>query len=426
MTQRHLVLLGIGHTNAHIVKQWETDPIPDCKLTCISKFPTATYSGMLPGTLGLQFDDDEMRIDLADLCQRSGAELILADTSGLDLDTGQVHFEDHESIAFDALSIGVGSTPAGWESHKDAKSLVPIKPMQTFLQRLAYRLNQVRQRISEPDNEKTIFCEPKALASGIPNVAFSATEPAASAVGSIHSPAIKVAIVGGGVASVEIALCLKQQCEKRNIASDFSIAIFTSSDTVAEGMKPRSVKRIEQILKSRSVHITPGHRVTDVGDDFITTEDGSRHEADVVIWATGAAAPPVLGQLGLETDDRGFIATSKTLQSLSDPRIFAVGDSGTILESPCPKAGVYAVRQCPILWHNLRAFFDGGSMKTFDPQSDFLKLLNTGDGKALLQYRFLTTHARWCWHLKTWIDKRFVTEFQSNQQRSSKATESNQ
>ncbi|TWU64574.1 FAD-dependent oxidoreductase [Crateriforma conspicua] len=395
MRQRNLVLLGIGHTNAHIVKQWETNPIPGCKLTCISKFPTATYSGMLPGTLGLQFDDDEMRIDLADLCQRSGAELILADTNGLDLDAGLLHFEDHESIPFDALSIGVGSMPAGWNDHKHANSLVPIKPMQTFLERLADRLDR-SGRGHESSHRDGL-------------VASSTT----------NKPTTKVAIVGGGVASVEIALCLKQQCEKRNIACDFSIEIFTSSDAIAEGMKPRSVKRIEQILKSRSIHITPGHRVTEVGDDFITTEDGSRHEADIVIWATGAAAPPVLGKLGLQTDDRGFIATSSTLQSLSDPRVFAVGDSGTILESPSPKAGVYAVRQCPILWHNLRAFFDGGSMKTFDPQSDFLKLLNTGDGRALLQYGFINAHARWCWHLKTWIDKRFITEFQSNHQRSS-------
>lgn len=406
MPQGNLVLLGIGHTNAHIVKQWQSDPIPGCKLTCISKFPTATYSGMLPGTLGQQFDDDEMRIDLADLCQRSGAELVLADTNGLDLDAGRLHFEDHQSIPFDALSIGVGSMPAGWESHKDAKSLVPIKPMQTFLTHLEAAL----QRVDVAEVVKTFdhhTDNPKLLTS-------SATK--------------KVAIVGGGVASVEIALCLDKALTSNRsgtrqefrsapskvltTSATHQIEIFTSSDTVAEGMRPRSVDRIEQILMSRSIHVTPGYRVTEVGDDFIATEDGSRHEADVVIWATGAAAPPVLGKLRLQTDDRGFIATSSTLQSLSDPRVFAVGDSGTILESPSPKAGVYAVRQCPILSHNLRAFFSSGSMKTFDPQSDFLKLLNTGDGRALLQYGIINAHARWCWHLKTWIDKRFITPFQ--------------
>ena len=46
-----IVLLGIAHTNAYVVKEWASDPIPGCMLTCISKFPKATYSGMLPGRL---------------------------------------------------------------------------------------------------------------------------------------------------------------------------------------------------------------------------------------------------------------------------------------------------------------------------------------------------------------------------------------
>lgn len=382
MANKNIVLLGVGHTNAHIVHQWESDPVEGCTLTCVSKFPSATYSGMLPGTLGCQFDDDEMRIDLAALCERAGAKLVLAATNGLDLQTGSLHFSDHDSVPFDVLSIGVGSMPAGWETHANAKSLVPIKPMQTFLDRLRQRVNTVVNLAKDPNNNASLA----------------------------RSTTIRVAIVGGGVASVEIAFCLLQHCKKRNINCEFSIEIFTSGDTVAEGMKPRSVHKIRRLLKARSIHITPGSRVTEVGDDFIMTEDGSRHETDVVIWSTGAAAPPVLGQLNLQTDERGFIATSPKLQSLSDPRVFAVGDSGTVIESPSPKAGVYAVRQCPILWHNLRAFLSGGLMKKFEPQSDFLKLLNTGDDKALLEYGPITTHARWCWHLKTWIDKRFISE----------------
>lgn len=375
VVRKNLVLLGIGHTNSHIVKQWETNPIKDCQLVCISTFPTVTYSGMLPGTLGQQFQDDEMRIDLSDLCLRSGARLILANANGLDLQAGLLHFDNHDSIPFDALSIGVGSMPAGWDSHKNAESLVPIKPMQTFLQRLGQRMESIRGKTEGP---------------------------------------LKVAIVGGGVASVEIALCLHQQCKKRNIGGDLSIGIFTSDRNVAAGMSSKSISAIERILESRSIPITTRHRVTEVGDDYITTDDGSRHEAKIVIWATGAEAPPVLDKIGLQTDDRGFIATTRTLQSLSDSRVFAVGDSGTILQSPSPKAGVYAVRQSPILWHNLQAFFHGGSMKTFEPQKDFLKLLNTGDGKASLQYGFLTAHARWCWYLKTWIDKRFITQFKND------------
>jgi len=372
---RNIVLLGIGHTNAHVLRQWVNDPIEGCALTCVSKFPTATYSGMLPGTLGCQFREDQMRIDLPALCERAGARLLLADTNGLDLPAGTLHFADHDPVAFDALSIGVGSMPAGWERHADVASLVPIKPMQNFLDRLQKRLESVSNR---------------------------------------GSGSRKVAVVGGGVASVEIALCLEQLCQQQPIRGGLSIEIFTRNESVAAGMKPRSVRRSERLLEARGIRIRPRQTVTEVGDDFIATADGSRYETDVVIWATGAAAPPVLGKLQLQTDERGFIATSQTLQSLSDPRLFAVGDAGTVLTAPAPKAGVYAVRQSPVLWHNLRGLLTGGALQSFDPQPNFLKLLNTGDGKALLEYGPITTHARWCWHLKTWIDKRFISEFQAD------------
>lgn len=126
---------------------------PDQELQANLREPvrSATYSGMLlSGTLGWQFNDDEMRIDLADLCRRSGAQLILANANGLDLQSRLLHFDDHESLAFEALSIGVGSMPAAWDNYLNATLLVSIKPMQTFLQRLADRLNQCGEAAPPP------------------------------------------------------------------------------------------------------------------------------------------------------------------------------------------------------------------------------------------------------------------------------------
>jgi len=120
----------------------------------------------------------------------------------------------------------------------------------------------------------------------------------------------------------------------------------------------------------------------------------------------------VLAKLSLPTDERGFIATESTLKTTAGWPIFAVGDSGTTIADPAPKAGVYAVRQAPVLWNNLRAALSGSELIPYVPQRDFLKLLNTGDGKALLQYKSLTFYGRWCWWLKVFIDRRFVKQFQ--------------
>ena len=48
---RELVLWGIGHTNADVVRRSQTAPIAGARLTCVSNGPISTYSGMLPGVL---------------------------------------------------------------------------------------------------------------------------------------------------------------------------------------------------------------------------------------------------------------------------------------------------------------------------------------------------------------------------------------
>jgi len=371
--------LGLGHTNAHIVKQWAEDSLPGWRLVCISNFPSATYSGMFPGTLAGQFEDGQFRIDLPALVKHAHAELVMAEVQGLDLQAGRLLLADHDPLPFDLLSIGVGSMPAGWKQYADCESVVPIKPMQNFQKRLEMRLETAAEYLESEGRQ------------GRP---------------------IRIAIVGGGAASIEIALCLDQRLRTERRYLHFEIAIYSKAQRVCQDMRPGSITKIERILRARSIGVHYGQAVRHVEQDQLVTEDGQQHGADCVIWVTGAAAPPVLDGMPLQKDDRGFIAIGPTLQSLTDPRIFAVGDCGTMVENPFPKAGVYAVRQCPVLWHNLRAVATESALKEFRPQTGFLKLLNTGDGKALLEYGWLTAHAGWCWKLKTWIDQRFVGEFQ--------------
>lgn len=76
-----------------------------------------------------------------------------------------------------------------------------------------------------------------------------------------------------------------------------------------------------------------------------------------------------------------------------------------------PKAGVYAVREGPILWGNMARMLDGRPLRPYRPQSRFLRLLNTGDGRAIGEYRGFTFEGRWCWRLKDAIDRRFMDQF---------------
>lgn len=113
MFVRTVVLLAVGHMKAHLLKEWARTPVPDSQLVCISRFPIANYSRMLPCALAGQSLPDEMQADLQKVVAPAGATLSLADLSSADRRQRVLHFGNVESLEFDMLSIGAGSIPAG-------------------------------------------------------------------------------------------------------------------------------------------------------------------------------------------------------------------------------------------------------------------------------------------------------------------------
>lgn len=373
LNRRNVVLLGIGHTNAHILRMWKMNALPDTNLICISNFSIATYSGMLPAVLAGQIPVERMQIDLVQLCARSGAQLILDAVTGLNHQRRELEFAVRPPLPFDVMSIGVGSTAslAGVDLQSDR--LVQIKPMQTFLTRLL-------------DTVKTLPQTDQPL---------------------------HVAVVGSGVAGIEITCCLPELL-RRHFNREVVVQLVTRSATILPAMNARARKLVEQELLDRDVVISTKRSVNKVTVDRVHFEEGDSVQADVVIWATNASPPPIVDCLGLDQDERGFIATDNTLQT-SLNGVFAVGDTGTIVSEGLPKAGVYAVRQGPVLWENIQRTLNDRPLERYRPQRSFLKLLNLGDGRAVAEWKALAASGRWAMRWKERIDGRFMDMFQMSE-----------
>jgi selenide,water dikinase len=142
-------------------------------------------------------------------------------------------------------------------------------------------------------------------------------------------------------------------------------------------------------------------------------ETGERLPSRLTVWLTGAVAWPLFQDSGLPVDGRGFLWLDDSLRSVADPCVLAAGDCGTLASRPeTPKAGVVAVREAPVLWESLKAAVLGGEPPRYVPQRGFLSILNTADGRALLDYRGIVSHSRWAWRFKDAIDRRFMARYQ--------------
>ena len=368
-----VVLWGIGHTNAHILRQWARSPISGARLTCVSDFPTFAYSGMLSGVLAGQYSQERMEADLCRLCDAAGARLVVGEVIALKLADQRLEIRGHPPIAFDFLSIGIGSVPAHpgvpW-----GKDVLAFKPLQTFVERLDRRLREVGPQLG-----------------GRP---------------------LKAAVIGGGAGGIEVAFCLPRRVQALLGDVGLDLSLIDSHAEIGNGLQGGTVRRVRREFEARGVHVRTGLHVVRAGGGVVEVDGGERIEADLIVGVTGAAPPPILGSLGLPTDAKGFLRTRPTLQTTADALIFAVGDAGTIENAPAPKAGVYAVRQGPVLWENLVRLRDGRPPVTYKPQRQFLKLLNTGDGRAIAEYSDFSFRGRWCWLLKDFIDRRFMDQYQ--------------
>lgn len=373
LAKHEIVLLGAGHTNAHILRMWRMNALPRTRLTCISNFSVATYSGMLPGVLAGMYPMERMQIDLVRLCKSVGARLIVDRFTGVDPVGQQVLFANRSPVDFDVLSIGIGSVPSlGGVSEDD--SILMIKPMQTFAARLEERLAQLKEK------------------------KFGET--------------LQIAIVGAGAGGVELAFCLPQFLRKILGDASFKLSLINSDSSIPVGSIDRSQRIVKRELENRSVDLVFGKRVRSVRDGQLNFDDDSTRPADLAIWATNAVASEALEAIPLPKDDRGFILTDSTLRTVSGNPVFAVGDSGTIREEKLPKAGVYAVREGPVLWKNLLHTIESKSLEIYKPQRGFLKLLNLGDGTAIAEYKGFAIQSKWALKLKDRIDQKFMDKYQ--------------
>lgn len=374
LAQHEIVLLGVGHTNAHIARMWRMDPIPHCRLTCVSNASLATYSGMLPAVLAGQLAPERMHIDLVRLCAAGGIRLIVDQVTEIDVLERHLKFRTRPSVPFDLLSVGIGSVPAPVSAEAGLDSLVAIKPMQTFRERLQRRLTQLRTR---------------------------------------GSSSVRVIVVGGGIGGVETTLCVSHyvtQCMGPKV--EVKLSLVDAHRSIPHGCGPSLARRVRNRLERAQVQMVLGSQVQRVTGDAVLLDSGARLPADLVLLASGAVGPPLLQTTNCGLDDRGFLLTEPTLQVVDQPHVFAVGDSGTMLHAPTPKAGVYAVRQGPVLWNNLRASVERRPLAKYSPQQGFLKLINSGDGSAMGEYLGFSFQGRWAKALKDTIDGAFMDKYQ--------------
>ena len=149
-----------------------------------------------------------------------------------------------------------------------------------------------------------------------------------------QEPVVNIAIIGGGATGVEFAAELAQVKHtlfdygfEKIRPENIHIHVIEGGSRILNALSEQVSERAETVLSKLKVNLLTNHRVKSIEHQKIHFADGTTLHADCIIWAAGVKAPKVLEQLnGFEKDGIHRLKVHATLQTFTDPHVFAFGD----------------------------------------------------------------------------------------------------
>lgn len=377
-----VVLVGGGHAHIQVIRDSPLQQSPHVKLVLVSESPTATYSGLLPSVLSGRVAPAAAIVNLAPLCAAHSARFVHAVVIAVNPASKFIHLATSGdngakklgTLRYDVLSLDVGS--------------------------------RTRELPTTPGDRAIIINSRPIAALPLHLTAFQRSH-------ARHGAPARALVAGGGAAAVELALALVNRLAHAQVV------------LVAPQVLPHAAGRTRAAvcaaLRARGVRVEAA-RVAhlDAATGRAELSDGRTEPFDVALVATGAAPPALLAHVNLPVTDAGWLRVGRTLQSVHDEDVFGAGDCISLDHARVapPKAGVFAVRQGPVLAINLRCRALAlarapvvPAMRRYEPQTDFLTLLATGDGRAIGSKYGLVFKGSWVFRLKMYIDEAWQRRF---------------
>lgn len=357
---KKVILAGGGHGHIHILKEIDRRFGGQYEITLISDYRRQYYSGMLGGYIEGIYTEEEISFDVQDLCHMNHINFVHERIVEVN-DEKKIVSTDKGVYPYDFLSLNLGSQ-AIKAFDIDPKTTTYVKPIAEIV--------RFKEQLDQELKDKKEKAE--------------------------------IIVVGGGAAGVEIALALDKAYKNAQVE------MITSSDHLIPAFNRWSQRIVEKLFDKRGIIHHKNERAEKIEGGYIITGE-NRYAFDYLVLSTGTRGP-LVNYVGLETNDRNYVLVDDYL--MASDSVIGMGDMVTQRSHPnTPKAGVFAIREVPVLMHNLLHLLEGGSekdLKAYKPQSVYLQILNSGDKKGVLNYGFLADHGHLPWLLKNKIDHNYM------------------
>ena len=375
---RRMVLLGGGHAHIEVLRQAARRRFEGGEILLISPTAHSHYSGMIPGFVRGSYEESALAIDVDWLARAAGGTFHEGCAAAVAADGRSVTLENGDVLECDMVSADVGSEPSGLRDVPGAADHAfaarPINRSRALVRALDHAISRARERGALSD---------------------------------------AVAIVGGGGAAVEIAFAIRARAEAVGVS--LPLTLIEAKPELLPEFEAEMGQTARRVLRDRSIEVLTNAKATSVTADGVLLADGRRVPSTVTVWLGGAAPVACTRNSDLPKDAHHFWEVDSTLRSIGGAPVWGAGDCVGLRDFPwIPKAGVYAVREGPVLTENLRAALAGDTHRDaaiYQPQQSYLSILETADGSAIMRWKGHVFRGRAALWLKSYIDSGFVDRY---------------
>ncbi len=357
-----LVLIGGGHSHIMLIMELTKKPIRGNRITLISNEIDTPYSGMIPGFIEGIYTWRETHIDLYKLCFKLDIRFIHSEVLGISAINKEISLKNRPKIKFDVLSINTGIKSNNKTIKGAHKYCVPVKPISKLSNNF---LNETKK------NNNIVF-------------------------------------IGGGAASVELALGLKKRF--KNKKSNLKISIITGKNGLLNSFPTKTRNIAKQTLQKTQINVIEKVEVIEVQKDKLLLSNKTKLKIDKAILSTNAMPPEWIKKSDITLNKNNFIIVNDKFQT-NYSYVFAAGDVVDFNNQNLSKSGVYAVKSGKPLAKSIRGFIQKKEAVPYKFNKNYLSIIGLSNGLAIATKYNFTFTSRFCFLLKKFIDQNFVKKF---------------
>ncbi len=349
--RKHVLVLGGGF--AGVQAAIEAAKPGHFKVTLVSDrdflhlFPTSIW--IPTRTVGL----DKTRVPLAAVAKSHRFDLVISAVEKIDVERQTVVLAEEE-LGYDYLVVALGSGRAAPQGAEHIHSL--CEGPQAAL--------DIRDRLD----------------------ALMAKGGGSIAIGFGGNPKDKSAVRGGP--AFEFIFNVHHRLRRAGVRDKFALSFFAPMENPGNRMGEKAAAMMPGQLAKVGVPMHTGVPIEGFDEEGVKLANGTRIDADLVMFIPGAVGHPVVRASGLPVNDAGFLVVDGGCLVSGTTNVYAAGDSAA-MEGPewRAKQGHIAEVMGRVAAHNIIV-----SEKGFDKRESYLHhvtimcLLDTGNG-GMLVYR---------------------------------------